>query len=146
MSRVERSALVRCSAQRMFDLVNEVEAYPQLFDWCVTAQVLERDERQMLARLDVRVGGLRIAFSTRNTWEGGRRIDLALVEGPFRALSGQWRFEPLADDACRVALQLDFDVAGKLVGGALATGFRGLADRMVDDFVAAARRPLRRHG
>lgn len=140
MSRIERTALVRCSAQRMFVLVNEVEGYPQRFAWCDAAIVAERDASSMLARLDLRISGVRASFSTRNAWIENEQIDLSLVEGPFRALNGGWRFVALADDACRVSLTLDFEFAGRLVGSALASGFRGLADRLVDDFVAAARR------
>lgn len=146
MSRVERSALVRRSAAQMFALVNEVEAYPRRFPWCAAAEVLGRGESEMLARLDLRLGGLRVALVTRNTWLADARIDLRLVEGPFSSLSGAWRFEPLAEDACKVSLLLDFEVVGKLVGGALASGFRGLADRLVDDFVRAARAPVPVHG
>jgi ribosome-associated toxin RatA of RatAB toxin-antitoxin module len=46
----------------------------------------------------------------------------------------------LAEDACKVSLSLDFDVASKLIGSALAIGFQGLADRLVDDFCREANR------
>jgi len=140
VSRVERSALVRCSARQMFALVNEVEGYPPRFTWCADAQVLERSGSAMLARLDLRLGALRASFSTRNTWIENQRIELALVDGPFSALHGSWQFDALAENACRVSLRLEFDFASRLVGGALASGFRGLADRMVDEFVDTARR------
>ncbi len=123
----------------MFDLVNDVEAYPRRFAWCAGARIIERSGDSLLARLDLRLGRLNASFTTRNAYVPGESISLQLVEGPFSALSGFWRFEALADDACRVSLLLDFDVAGRLVGGALASSFRGLADRMVDDFVRAAR-------
>lgn len=123
----------------MFALVNDVESYARRFDWCMASEVVSRGENEMLARLDVKVGGMRVGFSTRNVWVPDQRIDIALAEGPFRALSGVWRFDALAEDASKVSLTLDFEVAGRLVGGALASGFRGLADRMVDDFVRAAR-------
>ena len=55
-------------------------------------------------------------------------------------LSGAWLFSPLAEDACKVALNLNFETAGRLVGSALAIGFQSLADRMVDDFVREAQR------
>jgi len=139
VSRVERSALVRRSAARLFGLVNEVEGYPRRFAWCDAASVISRGEREMIARLDLRIGGMPIGFTTRNTWVPDERLDIRLVDGPFSALSGGWRFEALAEDACKVSLRLDFEMAGRLVGGALASGFRGLADRMVDDFVRAAR-------
>jgi ribosome-associated toxin RatA of RatAB toxin-antitoxin module len=140
MSRVERSALVRASATRVYALVNDVRAYPLRFNWCDAARVLDEGDDFMVARLEVRVGALRTAFTTRNTLEPGRRIALSLVDGPFRRFAGEWQFQPLADDASKVSLRLDFDVAGRLVGSALASGFKGLADRMVDDFVREARR------
>lgn len=140
MSRVVRSALVRASAERMFELVNEVEHYPARFGWCEAARVLSRTEFEMVAQLEVRVGALKVAFTTRNRLDPGRSITLALVEGPFRALSGHWQFLALGDQACKVTLTLDFEVAGRVVGSALASGFGGLADRMVDDFVREARR------
>ena len=139
MSRVERSALVARPDRVLFDLVNDVAGYPRRFAWCEASEVLEQDEGQMLARLQLKVGALRLGFTTRNRLQPPHRIELALVEGPFRRLSGHWSFAPLSTDACKVSLVLDFEVAGRVVGGALAAGFQGLADRLVDDFCRAAR-------
>jgi len=124
----------------MFGLVNDVAGYPRRFAWCEAAQVLEQSDTHMLARLELRVAGIPVAFTTRNTLEAPTRIALHLVDGPFNALEGQWRFHSLAEDACKVSLDMDFDVAGKLVGGALAVAFGGLSDRMVDDFCREADR------
>ena len=140
MTKVHRHALVRHSAVRMYGLVNDVASYPRRFAWCEAAQVLEQSDTHMLARLELRVAGLPVAFTTRNTLEAPTRIALHLVDGPFNALEGQWRFHSLAEDACKVSLDMDFDVAGKLVGGALAVAFGGLGDRMVDDFCREADR------
>jgi len=140
MTKIHRHALVRHSAARMYGLVNDVAAYPRRFSWCDAAQVLERSDTHMLARLDLRVAGLPVSFTTRNTLEEPTRIGLHLVDGPFRSLEGQWRFHSLAEDACKVSLDLDFEVAGKLVGSAMAIAFRGLGDLMVDDFVREADR------
>ncbi|MCG6117542.1 MAG: type II toxin-antitoxin system RatA family toxin [Aquimonas sp.] len=142
MSRIARSALVRRPAALLYDLVNEVEDYPRRFGWCEGAQILERSEEMMLARLELKMGGLRMAFTTRNRLQRPQRIELALVEGPFTKLSGVWEFTALAEDACKVALDLNFETAGRLVGGALALGFQSVADRMVDDFVREAQRSV----
>ncbi|MCK7593123.1 type II toxin-antitoxin system RatA family toxin [Pseudomarimonas salicorniae] len=142
MSRVERSALVRASAESMFGLVDDVDSYPRRFAWCDEGAVLERGEDWRVARLAVRLGGLRVSFTTRNQVEAGRSIRLKLVEGPFSDLHGHWDFVPLAENACRVSLMLDFELAGRFLGSALASGFRGFADRLVDDFVREARETL----
>lgn len=140
MTQIHRHALVRHSARKMFDLVNDVAAYPRRFPWCEGSQVLEESESHMLAKLELRMGGVKASFTTRNVLTMPTRIGLQLVEGPFARLQGAWTFHSLAEDACKVGLELDFDVAGKLVGSALALGFAGLADRMVEDFCRAADR------
>lgn len=123
----------------MFDLVNDVEAYPTRFGWCAGAQILEHDgDVALTARLDLRFAGLTQSFTTRNTLERPQRLHMHLVDGPLRALEGDWTFTPLGEDGCRIALALDFDYTGLLGGSALRLGFKGLANRMVDDFCTAA--------
>ena len=140
MTTIHRHALVRHSAVRMFGLVNDVARYPQRFNWCESSQVIEQSDTHMLARLDLRVAGLALSFTTRNTLLAPTRIDLQLEDGPFRELRGGWIFHTLAEDACKVSLSLEFEVASRLIGSALAIGFQGLADRMVDDFCREADR------
>ncbi|MEP7044758.1 MAG: type II toxin-antitoxin system RatA family toxin [Dokdonella sp.] len=139
MIQIRRHALVRYTPDRMFDLVNDVEAYPTRFAWCAGARVLERDGDTILtARLDLRFAGLTQSFTTRNTLERPHRLHLHLVDGPLRTLEGDWTFAALGDDGCKIALALDFDYSGRLGGAALRLGFQGLASRMVDDFCSAA--------
>ncbi|MDQ2972579.1 MAG: type II toxin-antitoxin system RatA family toxin [Rhodanobacteraceae bacterium] len=136
MTHVHRQALVRHTPQQMFDLVNDVEAYPARFAWCAGATVLERDDAHVVARLDLRFAGVVQHFVTRNAIEHPSRIGMQFVEGPFRSLTGDWTFRALGDDGCKVELTLDFEVANWLTGAALRMGLQKLADQMVDDFVA----------
>jgi len=139
MIQIRRHALVRRTPERMFDLVNDVEAYPTRFPWCAAARVLEREgDAALVARLELRFAGITQAFTTRNTLERPERLRMQLVDGPLRALEGEWTFTRLGDDGCRIALALDFDYSGRLTGAALRLGFQGLANRMVDDFCMAA--------
>ncbi|QOY61764.1 type II toxin-antitoxin system RatA family toxin [Lysobacter sp. H21R4] len=140
MTTIHRTALVAHSAARMFELVNDVEAYPRRFDWCHQAQVLESGDNHVVARLDLGLGALKTWFTTRNTFSAPERIDLALVDGPFRKLSGRWEFTALEESASRISLTLKFEPAIRLLGPAMAIGFQKLADRMVDDFIRAADR------
>ncbi|HEU4774450.1 MAG TPA: type II toxin-antitoxin system RatA family toxin [Lysobacter sp.] len=140
MTTIQRSALVDHSAARMFALVNDVAAYPRRFTWCNEAQVLESSDTQVVARLDLGLGALKTWFTTRNTFSAPHHIDLALVDGPFRKLSGRWEFHALDESACKISLSLSFEPAMRLLGPAMAIGFQKLADRMVDDFIRAADR------
>lgn len=140
MIEIRRSALVRYSPAQMFDLVNEVEAYPNRFDWCVGAAVLERAQDVLVARLDLKFAGFKQSFTTRNTTERPHRLQMSLVDGPFRSLEGLWEFIPLGDSGSKVAFALDLDYGGWIGGSAIKLGFQGLASRMVDDFSNEAQR------
>ncbi|WP_374011720.1 type II toxin-antitoxin system RatA family toxin [Pseudoxanthomonas koreensis] len=140
MPSIQRSALVAHPASRMFDLVNDVAAYPGRFSWCEDAQVLEQDEDRVLARLDLGLGALRTWFTTENRLERPARIDMQLRDGPFKRLHGVWTFDRLDESACKVTLTLDFEPSSRLLGPVFTLGFQGLADRMVDDFVRVADR------
>ena len=122
----------------MFALVSDVAAYPRRFDWCDDAQVLESSDLRVVARLDLGLGALRTWFTTENTLSPPHHIDLKLVDGPFRSLSGRWEFHALDESACKVTLTLVFEPKVKLLAPAMAIGFQSLADRMVDDFVRVA--------
>lgn len=138
MPKIQRSALVEHAAAHMFALVDDIEAYPRRFDWCQGAQVLERDETRVVARLDLGLGGLRTWFVTENQLAPPHHIDMTLRDGPFRTLQGRWQFHALDESACKVTLSMEFEPQLALLGPALTLGMQSLADRMVDDFVRVA--------
>src|SRR5512133_2498162 len=115
MPKIHRSALVEHSAARMFALVNDIPAYPQRFDWCDNAEVLESDDDHAVARLDLGLGALRTWFTTYNKLEPPHRIDMQLRDGPFRKLDGRWDFHALDESACKVTLTLDFEPKSRLL-------------------------------
>ena len=139
MTTIHRTALVAQPPAVLYALVNDVAAYPRRFDWCTGSAVLEESSQQMIARLDLRVAGVPVSFTTRNTLTPDSRIELTLVDGPFQRFGGAWTFDALGESGCRVGLRLQFEMAGKLLGSALALGFTGFADRLVDDFCRVAR-------
>lgn len=140
MIEIRRSAIVRFAPAQMFDLVNDVEAYPRRFTWCVGAQVLEREDTALVARLELRIAGMIQAFTTRNTLTPPQRIALQLVDGPLRRLAGAWDFIALGERGCKIVLTLDFEYAGRLMVPLMRAGFEKLADRMVDEFCTEAER------
>lgn len=92
----------------------------------------------MIARLAVRRGPLRTYFTTRNRLEPGRRVQMQLVEGPFRVLEGQWSFTPIADQGCRIELSLRFQFANALKSALFDSLFEETAASLVRAFVARA--------
>ena len=139
MPTIQRSALVAFSAQAMFDLVNDVEAYPHFLPGCEDSRILERDEHVMKASLLVAKAGIKQWFTTLNRITQARTIEMTLVEGPFKHLQSGWRFSPLDEAACKIELFLEFEFSNKLVEMAFGKVFQQLTNSMVNAFITRAR-------
>jgi ribosome-associated toxin RatA of RatAB toxin-antitoxin module len=135
---IHRSALLPYSNVKLFQLVNDVESYPQYMEGCVGARVLHTDERHMEARLDLARGGIAQSFTTLNELQPFEQITLRLKEGPFETFAGRWRFQALAAEACKVSLDLDFTVRSSLLGAAAARLIDRVANNLVDAVVKRA--------
>jgi ribosome-associated toxin RatA of RatAB toxin-antitoxin module len=140
MPSIQRSALVAHSAEAMFELVNDVAAYPQFLPGCSDSKVLEASEDNMKASLLVAKAGIKQWFTTHNMLEQGKRIDMHLVDGPFRSLTGGWTFSALSEEACKIELRLDFEFSSKLAELAFGKVFNSLATNMVQAFTERAKR------
>ncbi|WP_106475806.1 type II toxin-antitoxin system RatA family toxin [Phytohalomonas tamaricis] len=138
MPKVNRSALVRHSDQAMFDLVNDFESYPQFLPGCRRARLLEREQSYLIGELTLAKGGIEQSFVTRNDLYEPHCIELSLVDGPFKRLSGQWLFTSLGEDTCKVALELEFEFANRLIGMAFSRLFNQMAGQLVDAFTKRA--------
>lgn len=131
MTSIHRSALLPYPARQIYELVNDIEAYPAYMDGCVGAEILYRDASVVEARLDLAKGPVSQSFSTRNRMEDARHISLELVDGPFERFHGRWEFLPLAENACKVSLDLEFSVKNALLGAAAAKLFDSVSDNLV---------------
>jgi ribosome-associated toxin RatA of RatAB toxin-antitoxin module len=138
MPRVERSVLVHYSAEQMFDLVAEVEDYPQFLPWCSGSRTEAEHGGGMDATVEIDYRGIRSRFTTRNQMRFPERIRMTLVEGPFRSLEGVWHFHALRPGACKVQLNLTYEFASGLLGRAVAPVFDLIANSMIDSFVQRA--------
>lgn len=139
MPQVNRSALVMFSARQMYDLVNDVAAYPQFLPGCVGSRIVSDENNVMIASVDVSKAGIKKTFTTRNTLTENERVDMALVDGPFKLLSGGWSFLALDDNACKVNLDLEFEFDNKLAEFAFGKVFKELAGNMVTAFSERAK-------
>jgi len=139
VTHISRSALVPYAAEAMFDLVDDVPAYPEFLPWCKGAYVLSDDGDEVTARLEIAKGAFQQSFTTVNRRLRPKMLEMRLVEGPFRHLEGFWRFEPLDEGACRVSLDIDFEFSSKVLGLTLGPVFKQIANTLVDAFVQRAR-------
>ncbi len=139
MKKISRSALQPYSAEQMYALVNDVARYPEFLPWCSHTEVLQASDNELTAAVHISKGPVRQCFVTRNVLSPGQTIEMHLVEGPFRRLEGVWQFMPLSEQACKVAFEVEYEVAGGLFGRMLSPVFEQIATTLVGAFAQRAR-------
>ena len=142
MTIIDRSALLPFSAESVFDLVADIEGYPDFLPGCVGAEIIERATHTVTARLALSRAGMTQSFMTQNTLARAQTIDLRLIDGPFERFSGVWTFKSLAPEACKVALLLDFRLKSSLINVAAGKLFDRVAHDLVDAVVKRAQTVL----
>lgn len=138
MTSIKRNALVNYTARQMFELVNHIQDYPRFLPWCSASHIHHNDAEKVEATLDISFSGMSKSFTTRNHLYPYERIDITLVDGPFRQLEGRWRFTPLGDKGCRVDLELEFELTGSFLDKLFQPIFHNIANSLVDLFCRRA--------
>ena len=123
----------------MFELVNNIDDYSQFLNWCDSSSILNQSDDQITASVEINKGGIKQTFSTLNTLTPYQSIAMELVDGPFDELSGEWRFEPLGDNAAKIHLDLQFKFKSMLIDMALSPVFKNIANSQLDSFVERAK-------
>jgi ribosome-associated toxin RatA of RatAB toxin-antitoxin module len=139
MSHIQRSALVHYSPAEMYRLVNDVADYPNFLPWCRSAKVKSESDTEMVASVEIAKGVLNKTFTTHNQLLQDHRIELQLLDGPFKKLSGFWQFDALKTaNACKVSLDLQFEFDSAMMSIAAKPVFTQIANSLVDAFCKRA--------
>ena len=138
MAIVKKTVLVTYSAEQMFTLVNNVEAYPTFLPWCSQVAVLERSEPRLVATLAMNFHGVHHSFTTENINNAPTSITIKLISGPFKHLDGTWIFKPLRENAAKVELDLHYEFSSKILEHLIGPVFNKIAFNLVDCFCIRA--------
>jgi coenzyme Q-binding protein COQ10 len=141
-------------APQLFDLVANVERYPEFMPWVTEARIRHRRDRTIAVEMTVGVGPLRKRFSTIATLDQPHRIDIASHDSIFDRFEQRWTFEPAAEGGTNVEYHVVFEfrsrmlqtlMGAKLSDQAIATmsAFRSRAHRLYHGPTGVVHRDLR---
>jgi ribosome-associated toxin RatA of RatAB toxin-antitoxin module len=141
MKSVHKSVLIWYSAEEMFNLVTDVDHYPQFLPWCDHAKVITVTPTGMQAEIGITMGAVKQIFTTQNTHIPGRQVAMKLIKGPFSKLEGTWDFTPVGDAAqraCKTELHLKYGFDNAVLAALVGPVFDKIASSLVDAFVKQA--------
>lgn len=138
MPKVYRHAIMPYSSHQMYEIVNAVDEYPSFLPWCEQATILRQTDEIMEATILMKKGKLNHSFTTLNTFSADNRIQMQLVNGPFKTLSGVWMFTALSDSASKIELNLEFEFSNRMISLLIGPVFTQIANSLVDAFCQRA--------
>jgi coenzyme Q-binding protein COQ10 len=137
MPRFSNTRRVRHAAAEMFDLVADVERYPQFVPLCRALKVRRRVPAQegvevLTADMTVAYKLVRESFASRVTLDHPNlQILVEYLEGPFSHLENRWTFHPVDEHSCDVEFFIDYEfrsrTLGLLMGSMFDLAFRRFA-------------------
>jgi len=138
MTHVQRSAILPYSVQQMFNLINDVDSYPEFVPWCVKCEVHSENKEEKQATMSFAKRSINASVTTRNELVTDKSITMRLVEGPFKELIGVWTFHALDEQSCKVELDMKFSFSNKLYALTLGSVFNQVANKLVAAFTERA--------
>ncbi len=127
----------------MFDLVADVERYPEFLPLCEALTVRSSRDKDgktlLIADMTVGYKGIRESFTTQvllNRAE--RKIDVSYVDGPFRFLDNRWRFEPEGEGACAIQFYINYEFKNRILGAMMGSMFERAFRKFSEAFEARA--------
>lgn len=140
MSRISTSARQPYSPAQMYDLVNDMAAYPRYLPLCSHVHVHSKTAHSQTATITLAKGKVKLEFTVANSMEENRRIDMKLVQGPFKRFHAEWLFTPPSQGGCEVAFDLEFEFSNPLLNAAFGGLFKSMVGSMVGAFSEQAAR------
>lgn len=139
MPKLDKKHTVNHTAQDMYKLVCDVENYPKFVPLCKTLSVKSRKERDskmlMMADMTMAYKMLSETFTTQILMnEETLTIDVKYIDGPFKHLDNQWKFEDVEGGKCEVTFLLDYELRSKMLAMAAGAVFEVAFGKFVDAF------------
>jgi coenzyme Q-binding protein COQ10 len=107
--------------KQMFDLVADVEKYPEFLPWCVGLRVNSREGDVILADMVIGYKMFQEKFTSEVRLQDPDQIDVAYRDGSLKHMRNHWKFLPDKDGGCIIDFYVDFEfrsmILQKMIGG-----------------------------
>ncbi len=127
------------SPEQMYQLVADIEKYPQFLPWCVALRIKSREHNLLLADMMIGFKMIREKFTSKVTLTPGKRVDVSYQDGPFKYLNNHWIFNPHGDDHCEIDFYVDFEFKSKILQKIMGAVFNEAVQLMVNAFEKRAK-------
>jgi coenzyme Q-binding protein COQ10 len=139
MHQITIERIVPFSAKQMFDLIMDIESYPQFLPWCIDAKILEHNSKiEIIADLDIYFKTIQKKYTSKITInqisKNEYEVFVRSTKGPFKKLETYWHFKDINNKQSKIYFDIDFEFHSKLLSSMLNFIFKKAKIKMVESF------------
>jgi coenzyme Q-binding protein COQ10 len=143
MPKQEESKTVSYTKEQMFDLVADIDRYDEFLPWCNNSKIIssstEGDKQIIIA--DLEIGYDQFVYTYRSEvklHKDKTEINVRNLDGPFKYLENNWKFNTLSEHECEIQFNIDFELNISLLDMLMKKFFDLAFQKMVDAFISRA--------
>ena len=122
------------TAKQMYDLVADVEKYPEFLPWCIGCRITKREPQKLEADLIIGYKMMQERFRSKVALHPYHLIDVQYRSGPLKYLNNHWKFKELLDAHCEVDFYIDFAFHSSIIQQAMSFFFNEAVKKMIHAF------------
>ena len=134
MAIIKRTIEVEASAERLFEVVSDIEGYPSFLTWCDSSEILSIKDCLVTASLTINILGLKSTITTLNKSYRPTKIEMSLQKGPFKSFQGIWLFEEVALEKTKVSYTMKYQIANPITDLIVKQKLASFIDQFVGEF------------
>ena len=138
MDYINKSEEINVSHELIFSLINNVEDYHTFLPWCSDSKIISDNGNKMLAEIEISKNFINWKFSTENTYDLNKKINIKLIDGPFNHLDGYWEFKKIDNYNTTVDLYLEYKFDSRLIELSIKPIFSNIMSSILDSFISEA--------
>jgi ribosome-associated toxin RatA of RatAB toxin-antitoxin module len=138
MNYINKSEEINVSHELIFALINNVGDYHKFLPWCSDSKIISDVNSKMSAEIEISKNFVSWKFSTENTYDPNKRIDIKLIDGPFNHLEGYWEFKKVDNYNTTVELYLEYKFDSRIIELSIKPIFSKIMSSILDSFISEA--------
>lgn len=135
---VKNNVILPYSADKIYNLVADIANYSKYLPWCTSTTVKEQTDNQIIGTIYIEYFKLKTQFTTKNTNTPFSKIEMDLVDGPFKEFKGVWNFISLGENGCKAEFMLNYKFSNTLLEKILGPVFGHISKNIVACFIKQA--------
>jgi len=142
LATIERTIEIEASAEKLYEVVFDIEQYPSFLTWCDSSEILSIEDNLVTASLTISILGFKSTITTLNKLHRPKKIEMSLQEGPFKSFKGIWLFEEIALEKTRVSYSMKYQIANAITNIMVKQKLSSLIDQFLGELVEKFREEM----